>query len=372
MTDETIIAASSIAWLAFALGILFGAIASKTSFCTLGAVSDIVNIGDWNRMRMWALAMAIAMIATSGLQLGNLFDPADSIYTGSRLNWLSHLVGGLLFGAGMTLASGCGSKTLVRLGGGNLKSLIVFVFIGISAYMSLRGLFGVWRVTYLDAVNLQLDTAQDVPTILAGWAGSGLAREQAVLAATAIIGGALAVFALARREAWQSDVLLGGIGVGLLVTAGWFVTAHIGYVEEHPDTLEAAFIATNTGRAESFSFIAPVAYTLELLMLWSDASRIVTFGIAASLGVITGAAIHTLVSKRFRIESFNDSADLMRHIVGAILMGFGGVTAMGCTIGQGLTGISTLALGSFITTAAIIVGATVTMRIQFWLMMRES
>ncbi|HRD32976.1 MAG TPA: YeeE/YedE family protein [Rhodocyclaceae bacterium] len=367
MTDEPIIAASTIAWLAFALGILFGAVASKTSFCTLGAVSDIVNIGDWNRMRMWALAMAVAMIATSALQFGAVFDPAHSIYTPPRLNWLSHLVGGLLFGTGMSLASGCGSKTLVRLGGGNLKALIVFVFIGLSAYMSLRGLFAVWRVGYLDPVALQLDTAQDVPALLVGM---GLSPEQALLAATTVIGGALLAFALARREARQTDVLLGGVAIGLLVAAGWMLTAHIGYVEEHPDTLEQAFIATNSGRAESFSFVAPLAYSLELLMFWSDTSRIVTFGIAASIGVIVGAALHTIASGRFRIESFTNSADLGRHIVGAILMGFGGVTAMGCTIGQGITGVSTLAVGAFITTAAIIAGSALTLRTQYWLMMR--
>lgn len=369
MPDEPIIAASSIAWLAFTLGIMFGAVASKTSFCTMGAVSDIVNIGDWSRMRMWALAMAVAMIATAALQFGGIFDTAHSIYTASRLNWLSHLVGGLLFGVGMSLASGCGSKTLVRLGGGNLKSLIVFVFVGLSGYMTLRGLFAVWRVGYLDAVAVQLGTAQDVPAILVGF---GLTPEQALLSATVVIAGSLLVFALARREARQKDVLLGGIAIGLLVSAAWILTGHIGFVEEHPETLEEAFIGTNSGRAESFSFIAPLAYSLELLMLWSDASRIVTFGIAASLGVVAGAAIHTLASGRFRVESFNSSADLGRHIVGAILMGFGGVTAMGCTIGQGVTGVSTLALGAFITTAAIIAGCATTMRIQYWLMMRQA
>lgn len=369
MTDEPIIAASTIAWLAFVLGILFGAVASRTSFCTLGAISDIVNIGDWNRMRMWALAMAVAMIVTGALQYGDLFDPGHSIYTGPRLAWLSHLVGGLAFGIGMSLASGCGSKTLVRLGGGNLKSLIVFVFIGISGYMTLRGLFGVWRVTYLDPVVLHLDTGQDIPSILAGL---GFSNDQALLAATAVIAGSLLLFALVRREGRQPDVLLGGFAVGLLVSAGWLLTGHIGFVEEHPETLEQAFIGTNSGRAESFSFIAPLAYSLELLMFWSDASRIVTFGIAASLGVVTGAAIHTLASGRFRIESFNSSADLGRHIVGAILMGFGGVTAMGCTIGQGISGVSTLALGAFITTAAIIAGCAITMRAQYWLMMRQT
>ncbi|HRP97803.1 MAG TPA: YeeE/YedE family protein, partial [Rhodocyclaceae bacterium] len=265
-------------------------------------------------------------------------------------------------------ASGCGSKTLIRIGGGNLKSVVVFVFLGISAYMTLRGLFGVWRVTFLDPVAIELGTGQDIPSLLTTF---GLARDNALLLATAAVGGALLLFSLMKREAWQADVLIGGIVIGALCVAGWYLTGHVGYVVEHPRTLEEAFIGTNSGRAESFTFVAPFAYTLELLMLWSDASRIVTFGIAGTLGVIAGSALYALASGTFRVESFNQPADLTRHIVGAVLMGFGGVTAFGCTIGQGISGFSTLALGSILTTAAIITGAAVTMKIQFWLMMRE-
>lgn len=368
MLDEPIIAASTIAWAAFALGVVFGFVGNKTNFCTMGAVSDIVNMGDWTRMRMWMLAIGVAIIGTTVLQLTGQFDVAQSFYTGNRLIWFSNLLGGTTFGVGMTLASGCGSKTLIRIGGGNLKSLVVFVFLGISAYMTMRGLFAVWRVAFIDSVDVTLSTGQDIPSILAG---VGLAHDTALTLATAIIGGGLLLFALLDREARRSDILLGGIIIGGLSVAGWYLTGHVGYVEEHPRTLEEAFIGTNSGSAESFTFIAPIAYTLELLMLWSDASRIVTFGIAGTLGVIAGSAVYALTSRTFRIESFQQSDDLVRHIVGAILMGFGGVTAFGCTIGQGITGFSTLAIGSIITTAAIIAGAAATMKIQYWLLMRE-
>ncbi|MFN3984876.1 MAG: YeeE/YedE family protein [Rhodocyclaceae bacterium] len=367
--DDTLIATTTVAWIAFALGGVFGYVGNKTSFCTMGAISDVVNIGDWNRMRMWALAVAVAVLGTSALQLSGRFDVADTIYTGNRLLWLSHLVGGALFGIGMTLASGCGSKTLIRLGGGNLKSLIVFVFLGISAYMTLRGLFAVWRVAYLDVVATPLTTRQDLPSMLGAL---GLSPRTAWLLASAVIGGGLLAFALARREAWQRDVLLGGVVIGGLAVAGWVLTGIVAFVEEHPNTLQRAFIGTNSGRAESFSFVAPLAYTLELLMLWSDASRIVTFGIAATLGVVAGSALHAWLGGTFRIESFNDAGDLVRHVLGAILMGFGGVTAYGCTIGQGISGFSTLALGSILTTCAIIAGSAATMKIQYWLMMRDA
>lgn len=367
--EETLVAASTITALAFALGLVFGFVGNKTNFCTLGAISDVVNIGDWNRMRMWMLAIATAILGTAALQLAGLFDVSYTLYTGNRLIWLSHIVGGLCFGAGMTLASGCGSKTLIRLGGGNLKSLVVFVFLALGAYMTMRGLFGVWRVNLLDAVNVEFAHGQDLPAFLTA---AGLSASTAVLTAAGVIGGGLLIAALASREAWRSDVLLGGLVIGALCVAGWYVTGRIGYVAEHPETLEQAFIATNSNRAESLTFVAPLAYTLELLMLWSDSSRVLSFGIASALGVIAGSALYALLTRSFRIESFRDAGDLLRHLGGALLMGFGGVTAFGCTIGQGISGFSTLAIGSILTTAAIIAGAALTMKVQYWLMMREA
>lgn len=365
--EEALIAVSTLAWIAFALGSAFGFIGSMTNFCTLGAVSDVVNIGDWQRMRMWMLAIGVAVLGNGALQGLGWLDIGQTIYATDRLIWLSHLVGGLCFGVGMTLASGCGSKTLIRIGGGNLKSLVVFVFLGISAYMTMRGLFAVWRVQTVDTVFVPVTAPGTLPAL----AGAGGEPGVALAVATLLVGGGLAVAALVRKEAWCRDVLLGGIGIGALVVAVWALSGHVGYVEEHPETLEAAYLATNSGRAESLTFVAPIAYTLELLMLWSDTSRIVTIGIAAVLGVIAGSALQSLLARTFRIESFHDAGDLGRHITGGILMGFGGVTAFGCTIGQGITGFSTLSLGAFITTAAIITGAALTMKIQYWLLMRE-
>ncbi|THF62880.1 YeeE/YedE family protein [Pseudothauera nasutitermitis] len=366
--EDSVVSAATIAWLAFALGLVFGLIASKTNFCTLGAVSDALNIGDWNRMRMWLLAIAVAILGTTVLQLGGLLDVSKTMYAGSRLIWLSHIVGGLLFGVGMTLASGCGSKTLIRLGGGNLKSLVVFVFVGISAYMTMRGLFGAWRMGLLDSVSVTLGSGQDIPSLLAA---AGPARGTALPLAAGVAAIALLALALGKREAWSTDVLAGGIGIGLVAVAGWYVSGHIGYVAEHPMTLDEAFVGTNSGRAESFSFIAPMAFSLELLMLWSDASRIVTFGIASALGVIAGSALYAVLTRSFRVEGFRDPADLGRHLLGAVLMGFGGVTAVGCTIGQGISGLSTLAVGSILTSVAIVLGCALTMKAQLWLMMRE-
>lgn len=350
----------------FALAFVLGATAQRTHFCTLGAVSDWVNMGDTGRMRMWLLAIAVAMLGAHAMQAAGWIDLGRSIYTGSSFNWAGYLVGGACFGIGMVLASGCGAKTLVRIGAGNLKSLVVLLCLGISAAMTLRGLFGQWRVQWLQPLSVDFARwslpTQDLPTLLAGGAASR-AFSLALAAALAI---ALLAWVFSNREFRRNrEAIVGGLIVGLVVAAGWFVTGSLGY-RENPDTLEMTFYATNSRAAESFSFVAPVAYTLELLMMWTDRSLGLTFGIAAVLGVIAGSAAAALATGTFRWESFTNAADMRAHLLGGVLMGFGGVTAMGCTIGQGLSGLSTLALGSFVTFAAIVGGAAATMRWQYW------
>ncbi len=362
--------APMVAWGAFALAFVFGFVGNRTDFCTMGAVSDVVNMGDWNRMRMWLLSIAVAIIGANALELAGVLKLSNSIYQTSNFTWLSYLVGGLLFGIGMTLGSGCGSKTLIRVGGGNLKSLVVLVFMAIAAYMTLRGLFGTLRVGVLEPVNVQLTTGQDLPSLLARWLGAE--RRVTEIAATVAVSGALLGFVFAKREFLKLDYLLGGIIVGLVIVGGWYVSGGIGHVAEDPATLQEAWVATNTGRMESLSFVAPQAFLLELLMLWTDKSKIVTFGIASALGIVTGSAAYALASKRFRLESFRDAPDMIRHIVGGILMGFGGVVALGCTIGQGITGFSTLALGSILTFLAIVAGAAATMKYEYWRMLSDS
>lgn len=357
-------------WGGFLLAFVFGFVANKTHFCTMGAVSDIINMGSWARMRMWLLAIAVAIAGTCVLEVLDLIDTRNSIYTSSNFLWFSHLVGGLLFGIGMTLGSGCGSKTLIRVGTGNLKSLIVVVFMAIAAYMTLRGLFGAFRVNYLDAVSMQLPTAQDLPSLLSPLLG--IERDRIAPLAALLTAALLLVFVFAHRDGRDKDVLLGGIVTGLVVVGGWYVTGTLGYVPEHPESLEEAWIATNSGRMESLSFVGPQAYFLEWLVLWTDTTRILTFTIMTALGVVAGSLAYALVSRSFRLESFRDPGDMLNHMLGGILMGFGGITALGCTIGQGITGFSTLALGSILTFLSIVAGSALTMKYQYWRLMREA
>jgi uncharacterized membrane protein YedE/YeeE len=342
---------------AFALAFIFGAVGNRTHFCTMGAVSDWVNMGDLSRMRMWLLAIAVALLGASALALAGLIDLSKSIYPGPNFTWLSYIAGGFLFGVGMTLGSGCGSKTLIRIGAGNLKSVIVYVFLGIAAYMTLKGLLGAFRVEVLEKATLTLPQGQDLPALL------GVNR--AILAA--LIGGALIAFVYWSKEFRSSfDYTLGGVVTGLVVVGGWYVSGVIGHVAEDPQTLQEAFVRTNSGRMESFSFVSPLAYTLEYLMFWTDKSRVITYGIASAAGVIAGSAAYALATRTFRWEGFRDAEDTANHIVGGVLMGFGGITALGCTIGQGITGFSTLALGSIITFVAIVAGSAATMKYQYW------
>ena len=356
-------------WASFALAVIFGAIAQRTHFCTMGAVADIVNIGDWARMRMWALALGVAMLGFNAMVALGWVEAKNTIYAAPRLLWLSNVVGGLLFGFGMVLASGCGSKTLVRIGGGNLKSVVVFAVLGLSAYMTLRGLTAVWRVATVDAVAATLAPGQDLPSLLA--AATGASRRTLALGVGGVLGLALVAFALARREGRSGDVLLGGVGIGAVIAAVWWVSGRLGYLSEHPQTLEPSFLATNSRSMESLSFVSPVAYALDWLILYSDKSKTLTIGIVSVFGVIVGSGLVALVTRSFRWEGFGGVEDTANHLAGAALMGVGGVIAMGCTIGQGLSGVSTLAIGSFIALAAIIAGAVLGLRWQTWRLERS-
>jgi uncharacterized membrane protein YedE/YeeE len=317
-------------------------------------------MSSWGRLKQWFLAIGVAIVGFALMSYFGLIDPLKSMYTGSKFLWLSSIVGSILFGFGMVLASGCGSKTLVRIGGGNLKSIIVFIVLGLTAYITMKGFLGVIRINTLDSVFIALNTPQDLPSILSPI--TGIARNNLHLALGLIVGFAFIVYALASKVFWTMENIFAGVAVGLAICAVWFVSGNLGFVAEDPNTLEEVFLVTNSGRMESLSFVAPYAFSLDWLMLYSDTSKVITVGIAAVAGMISGSACVALLTKSFRWESFRDTEDTANHLVGAALMGFGGVTALGCTVGQGLSGISTLAIGSFLALPGFIVGAYLALR----------
>jgi len=364
--NETMNPATLVVWGGFLLAFVFGVIANRTNFCTMGAISDVVNMAHWGRARMWLLTIAVAIAGANLLYYFGLIDLSKSIYHRPQLPWLSLLLGGLLFGVGMTMSGGCANKNLVRIGGGSLRSVVVLVFMGISAYMTLKGLFGQWRSSYLDPVAIDLAAlgfkSQSLPQILGKL--TGLADKTALLLTTAVLVlGILGFVFKDKRFRGNTLQMTGALVLGGLVVAAWYLSGHLGY-GENPDTLETVYFATNTRTIESFSFVAPIAYSLELLMRWTDTTLRVTLGIATVLGVVLGSFAYAQVSKTFRWEGFASTEDLGTQLTGALLMGFGGVTAVGCTVGQGLSGVSTLALGSLLALAGIILGSVAMMKWQ--------
>lgn len=348
-------------WGAFALSLALGVVVQRSHFCTMGALADVLSMRSWARLRMWALAAGTAMLGFNLMVGLGWLQAADTLYAAPRLPWLSQALGGLLFGWGMVLASGCGSRNLVRLGGGNLKALVVLLVMGLSAWAALKGLLALWRVASVDRVYLSLATGQDLPSLLGP--ALGLATPQAALVLGGLLGAALVAWALSRRAERDAALWLGGLGSGLLLCALWWLGGRWGLVAEHPETLERVFVgASQAQRMDGFSFVAPLAAGLEWLMYASDAHRRLHIGIVSVAGVLLGGWLAALAGRQFRWESFRDAADMRRHLLGAFLMGVGGVLGLGCSIGQGLSGLSTLALGSFITLAGIVTGALLQLR----------
>jgi len=345
-----------VATLTFGLGVIFGAVVYKTNFCTMGAVSDWVNIGSKDRLRAWLLAIGVAVLTTQYLDASGRIDLSQVMYLAPNFGWLGHIVGGTLFGIGMTLASGCGQRTLVRVGGGNLKSLVVLLVLGLTAYMTMRGLLALVRVNVFEPASIGLADSgipnQGMGTLLAhvtGVENSDLVSRWFAV----VLGGGLVVYAfLAKSFRGSFNNILAGIVIGLIITAGWYVTAVIGFDDFDPV------------RVESFTFVAPTGESLMYLMTYTGST--IGFGVAGVFGVIFGAFLYAVVSRNFRVETFNDKADMLRHIGGGIAMGFGGVLALGCTIGQGITGMSTLALGSLLNLVSIVFGSALTMKVEYY------
>jgi uncharacterized membrane protein YedE/YeeE len=351
-------------WSAFLVAMAFGAVVQKTGFCTMGAISDVATMDDWTRMRQWGLAVGVAMIGLGLLAWFGRVDPDQTLYGSNRWSWLSALVGGLVFGFGMVLSSGCPSKTLVRVGGGNLKSLVVVIVLGVSAFATLKGLTAVWRATTVDRVGIDFATSARLPA----WAAQALGLDPALagLVLALVVGGALVAWALAGRDFAGPRNLLAGAGVGACVVAMWWISGHWGHVAEHPETLQDTFLATNSGRAEALSFVSPIAFTLDWLMFYSDRNKLLTVGIVSVFGVVAGSAATAVAGRTFRWEGFGGTADLAHHLTGAMLMGVGGVTAMGCSIGQGISGLSTLSATSLVAVLGMVAGARAALNYQVW------
>jgi len=344
--------AAWIAWGGLVIGIVFGFTVQRTNFCTMGSISDILSFGDYRRFRSWLLAAAVAIIGVWIIESAGIADMAYSIYVSPNFQWGGHIIGGLLFGVGMVFGGGCVSKNLARAGGGDLRSLVVLIVIGIAGYMTIGGLFGPARVAItapltsdLSALGLESQRADEILAAVTGL-GAGAARLLAVI----VLAGGILVYAFANKGFRSSlNHILAGLFVGLCVVAGWMLTG-----------LAFDDFADNP-MVESLSYVRPAGDTVDYLMRFTAYSA-PGFTVVILLGALIGAFLSAITNKSFAFATFTDSSDTLRNLMGAVLMGVGGVTALGCTVGQSVSGVSTLALGSLITFVFIVIGGIIGMK----------
>ena len=330
---------------ALVIGLVYGAVGLLSGFCLMSGMRGWLAEGDGRLIRTYALAIGVAVAATQLLAAAGLVDIGKSIYLQPSFSVPVMFFGGLLFGYGMVLSNGCGSRALVLLGRGNLRSFVVVVVLAIFAQMTLKGLIAPPRIAMV-AASQTTTTASSVPALLAG---AGLSATAARMLAASIISAALIIFAFAhpafRRSPGQ---IAAGLVVGLLVAAGWFATGYLGADDFSPTPVT------------SLTFIAPIADALQYVMLSTGST--LNFGIVTVFGVFAGSLVTALATGRFHLEGYQSPRHMLRSAGGAALMGAGGVMAFGCSVGQGLTGFSTLALASLIAFAGILVGSAVGLR----------
>lgn len=323
-------------WSGLVLGLLFGINGQWSGFCLNRALKEGWDSGARQKAQSFALALLVSMLGAQTLSTFEIVDLSTSIYRGNGASWLFVILGGLMFGYGMMLANGCGARAVVLLGQGNLRSFVVLLCLGISAYITLTGLLAPLRLTLAQATSLPAHGFFEFETTTS-WLAIGF---------LALV---LLVFVF-----WQGLIfrhkkdLVSGVFVGLLITAGWWVTGWLGLDEFEP------------APSGSFTFIAPVGETIQYSMI-ATGMRL-GFGVTVMVGVVLGSFLAAKLLKTFRLQGFSTPNDMLRYMGGGTLMGVGGALAMGCSIGQGLTGFSTLTYASMLAFAAILIGARLAVR----------
>ena len=353
------------------LGFILGYVVNKTNFCTMGAVSDLVNIGDSSRLKAWLLAITTAIVGVTSLEYLGIVDVSESRipYRNSVLFWPRYIIGGIMFGIGMTLASGCGNKILIRIGGGNLKSIFVLVIAGLMALLMTRtDFYGLIFHSWMSPISPDLAKLgipdQSVQTIFSSLTNIDAGNILITIFIPLLICVFLLKYIFSSYTSLSSDNILSGVVVGLVVTFAWLISGgELGQAWiENNDFLDTPYPSVGV---QSFTFINPMG---EVLIYTSSVfdNFYLTFGVTALISTIVGSFVYSLISNNLRIEWFVNKHDFFRHFIGAVLIGIGGVLSLGCTIGQGVSGVSTLAIGSIITLLSIIFGASLMMKIEYY------
>jgi uncharacterized protein len=336
-----------VGWGGLLIGIIFGFAGQRSGFCLMSGLRGYAVHGDGRKLRAFALAAAVAILGTQALETTGAIGLTGSLYLQPSFSWLLFVLGGMSFGYGMVMANGCGARALVLLGTGNLRAFVVLICLGLGAYIALSGLLAPLRV-WLNGFTA-VAPGVSPPSLIAVLAASGMNASLARVLASFGIAALLLLFALQSRafRASPRDAL-GGLVIGSLVPAGWFVTGNLGADDFEPV------------RLASLTFVAPIGDSLQYVML--STGMALSFGVAVVAGVLVGAAGGALLSGNFALAGFTTPQRMLRYMAGGALMGIGGALSLGCSIGQGLTGLSTLALGSFLAAGAIVVGALLGLR----------
>ncbi len=361
----------------FNVSLLMGFVISRTNFCTMGGVSDWVNLNDFGRLGAWFLAMAVAGVAVVLLEIFSLIDISQHRppYRSATFAWLRYLLGGVMFGVGMTLAGGCVSRNLIRLGGGNLKSLVTLMIAAYFAYlMTKTRFFEVVFYSWVHPPSIDFSSfgleSQDFGSFIYHFIPLG---SPGIMRLILVILAVILVWQFIQRTRGirgNGLNIAAGVVIGLSVVAGWYLSAGptgMAWVE----AAEWADSPPVGVGAQSFTFVNPLGEYISLSLDLQNASLLITVGMLAALGLVVGSLIDAVVSQQFRFTWFASFQDFVSNAIGGVLMGVGGVLALGCTIGQGVTGMATLAIGSVFTVAAIILSSAVTLKTQYYKLVYE-
>lgn len=331
-----------VALIGFGGGGLLGLAARLGRFCTLGSIEDLLYAGSDIRLRMWGLAIGVAITGSFALSGLGLLDMSQTIYLSAPWNPVASVAGGLMFGYGMAMAGNCGFGALARLGGGDLRSFVIVLVMGITAYITISGPLATAR---LWAFSGGLATGEMHG--YAGLIGAGLGLP--INAVGMAIGVALALVAVGSKAMiGNARAVVWGALVGLAVVTGWAGTQYV--ADTGFDGLPVV----------SHTYSAPLGETLLFLMTSTGGG--LSFGVGSVFGVLAGAFAGSLIKGHFRWEACEDPRELKRQLLGAVCMGVGAVVALGCTIGQGVSAFSVLAFGAPVTFAAIFAGAALGLR----------
>jgi len=325
----------------FAIGAAAGFAVRHAKLCSFGAIEDALMGGDGRRLRIFGLALGVAILGTQALIIGGFLDPEQTTYTPPALPLVAILIGSVMFGTGMAMVGTCGFGSLVRLGTGDLRSLIVILILGVSAYATLRGAFASFRITVLEGFFIAMPDG--VRSDMASLSTHALGLDvRGAIAATA--GGALCWLALGDQRLRRTPRLLSaGIVLGLLTIAGWVVTSS--FAEDFASAV----------RPQSLTFVSTVGKAIYAGLL--NVANFADFGVGSVFGVVAGSWLAAWRADELRWEAFDDDHEMRRHLTGAVLMGIGGILAGGCTIGQGITAGSMLSLSWPFAVGGMILGA---------------